>query len=110
MGPFTLQLFDSRAHVERIVACDVAVGEATVDLMSTAVGDELEVAHGLRDCEDLDLSKRLGRLVLVTQILTDLGFWFLDLLRVGRPISINNMKARGHKQTQTLHEVNIGVL
>lgn len=60
--------------MERIVACNVAVGEATVDLMSTAVGDELEVAHGLRDCEDLRLRKRLDRLVLVAQILTDLEF------------------------------------
>lgn len=44
MRPFTFQLLYLDADVERVVARNVAVGIATVDLMSAAVGDELEIA------------------------------------------------------------------
>lgn len=45
MGPLALQLFDSGAEVERVIARNMAVGEAMIDLVSAAVGDELEVAY-----------------------------------------------------------------
>lgn len=45
MCPFSLQLLYPNADVQRVVASNMAMGVLLVDLMPTAVGDELEVAH-----------------------------------------------------------------
>ena len=44
MGPFSFQLFDAGAEVERVIPRNVAVSETMVDLVAAPVGDELEVA------------------------------------------------------------------
>ena len=45
MCPFAFHLLDTDPDVKWIVAGDVAVSEATVELMAASIGDELEIAH-----------------------------------------------------------------
>ncbi len=44
MSPLSLQLLHPGAQMQWVVPCNVAVGEAMVDLVAAAVGDEFKVA------------------------------------------------------------------
>lgn len=45
MGPLALQLFNSSAYMQWVVPGHVTVGKATIDLVTTAIRNELKVAH-----------------------------------------------------------------